>query len=207
VPCWYGCGSYGGYYYPAGVAYAVTPVASNTSTQTENIRADTDSNVRRRVSPAADETDLRSVSADEAGQETLVMTSRNGDSNRSRKKLRPSLRTSDPEALFEQGYSLYWEGRYQEALDSLEIAVQLRQDDARLWYFKALCERALGLYPQAAASARQGRASPALSLNDMDRLHTALERVQGADRRFPAGNRSKPCRLYQCQCKKPAFAS
>lgn len=89
----------------------------------------------------------------------------------------------DAETFYVRGTRLYWEGRYGEALANLRAAVALRDLDARYWSFKALAERALGDVT-AAASLRKAAALRQQKLPDADDFALALERVQGAERRF-----------------------
>jgi hypothetical protein len=90
----------------------------------------------------------------------------------------------DAETYFVYGIRLYWEGEYAESLSSLRMAVALRDADARYWSFKALAERALGQRAAAVASARKALDLRKLDLPDPDTFGEALERVQGAERRF-----------------------
>jgi hypothetical protein len=96
---------------------------------------------------------------------------------------RPRVRR-DPDVPFWRGYNLYWQRQYPAALAEFVAAVELRDNDARYWYYKALAERAVGLEAEALASLRRAaewrsRNSPAL-----DAVLGSLERVQGPDRLF-----------------------
>jgi tetratricopeptide (TPR) repeat protein len=97
------------------------------------------------------------------------------------------LRASDPEDLFWRGYRLHWERRYLDALDMLEAAVELRGNDARFWYYKALTEKALGQDRAAVESVRRANVLRQQNSPSFDLIGVALERVQGPDRRFLNG--------------------
>jgi len=63
-------------------------------------------------------------------------------------------------------------------------ATELNPQDARYWYFRALAERALGEMEMARDSARRAAALKVLHRPDETEIGLALERVQGAERRF-----------------------
>jgi len=82
-------------------------------------------------------------------------------------------------AHYSKGYSLFWQCRYQAALDEFDQATESFSDDARFWYFKGFAE--LGLGRQEAAEVSLGRAVSLHSRNqpeDREIAH-ALQRVQG----------------------------
>ncbi len=70
------------------------------------------------------------------------------------------------------------------ALALLIRATELDAQDARYWYFRALAERALGQMRMAKDSARRAAALRILHRPDETEIGLALERVQGAERRF-----------------------
>jgi hypothetical protein len=90
----------------------------------------------------------------------------------------------DAPALFWRGVELYRRGDSEEALTYLSAAVQLNSQDARFWYYKALAERSGGDTDAALVSARRGAALELLGRADPELTLTALERIQGEDRRF-----------------------
>jgi hypothetical protein len=87
-------------------------------------------------------------------------------------------------SLYSEALGYYWKGDAEEAASLLSAAVQRDPRDARLWYFKALAERASGKASDAAASARRGAALEVLNPTAAAQLGLALERVQGDDRKF-----------------------
>ncbi len=82
------------------------------------------------------------------------------------------------------GYRAYWQGDYERALASCNSAIRLNNPDARFWYYKALAERAVVAAETAEASAARGRELHAALKPKADLVATALERVQGQERRF-----------------------
>jgi hypothetical protein len=70
------------------------------------------------------------------------------------------------------------------ALALLIRATELDAQDARYWYFRALAERALGQMRMAKYSALRAEALKILHRPDETEIGLALERVQGAERRF-----------------------
>jgi len=92
------------------------------------------------------------------------------------------LKPEDAEEFFWRGYKLYWDSRVEEAFAQFHAAVVLRDEDARFWSYRALAEKALGDFEAARASAR--KAARLGALPDPQSFGYALERVQGADRRF-----------------------
>jgi hypothetical protein len=69
----------------------------------------------------------------------------------------------DALGLYARAVRAYGYRDYQEADDLAWAALQLHDQDARFWYVKALCERALGEHDAALASARQGTARALLA--------------------------------------------
>jgi hypothetical protein len=157
-PYWSGCGGWS--YYPVLSYYPVTYGAASAATSAAR---------GSRESYAAQP-------ADGLGVDVVMVARENG--NR-----RPRVRR-DPDVPFWRGYNLYWQRQYPAALAEFVAAVELRDNDARYWYYKALTERAVGLEAEALASLRRAalwrsRNSPAL-----DVVLGSLERVQGPDRLF-----------------------
>ncbi|MBI1914154.1 MAG: hypothetical protein HYS12_05365 [Planctomycetes bacterium] len=90
----------------------------------------------------------------------------------------------DAEEFYRKGYALYWDGRVDEALAQFRAAVTLRDEDARFWAYRALAEKALGDLDAARASARKAARYQKEGLPGGEAFGLALERVQGAERRF-----------------------
>jgi tetratricopeptide (TPR) repeat protein len=99
----------------------------------------------------------------------------------------PPLGPRDADAIFWRGYELYWAGRYEEALELFDEAVEARGDDARYWYYRALTEKVLGIADEAAESVKQAIELRRLGKPGLDLIGLALERVQGPDRAFING--------------------
>jgi hypothetical protein len=94
----------------------------------------------------------------------------------------PSVK--EPLPLYWRARSFYWQGDAEMALALLIRATELNPQDARYWYFRALAERALGEMEMARDSARRAAALKVLHRPDETEIGLALERVQGAERRF-----------------------
>jgi tetratricopeptide (TPR) repeat protein len=90
----------------------------------------------------------------------------------------------DAPALYDRAVALYWDNDPEGARELLTRAVERAPRDARLWYFKALAERALGDTRAATASAQRGAALEKIGRADSVEVSLALERVQGPDRLF-----------------------
>lgn len=90
----------------------------------------------------------------------------------------------EPSALYWRARTFYWQGDVEIALALLIRAIELNAQDARYWYFRALAERALGQMEMAKYSARRAEALKILHRPDETEIGLALERVQGAERRF-----------------------
>jgi hypothetical protein len=90
----------------------------------------------------------------------------------------------EPVPLYWRARSFYWQGDAEMALALLIRATELNPQDARYWYFRALAERALGEMEMAKDSARRAAAWKVLRRPDETEIGLALERVQGAERRF-----------------------
>jgi hypothetical protein len=87
-------------------------------------------------------------------------------------------------SLYSEALVFYWKGDGETAARLLSAAVQREPREAKLWYFKALAERAMGQASEAAESARRGAALEMLNPTAAPQLGLALERVQGDDRKF-----------------------
>jgi hypothetical protein len=95
-----------------------------------------------------------------------------------------SRKMTDPDLLYRQARTLYWQGDSEAALELLTRAIELDAQDARFWCFRALAERALGDQTAARASAERGAALRLLQKPNSAIVGLALERVQGAERWF-----------------------
>lgn len=72
----------------------------------------------------------------------------------------PSKETeADAARLYGRGYTLYWEGKYEQALSLLEASCALDNSDARAWYYRSLAEWALQDKAQADESLKAGGGS------------------------------------------------
>jgi hypothetical protein len=96
----------------------------------------------------------------------------------------PPVKAASAESLYTSGLTAYWEGDAARASEFLAAAVRSEPSDARIWYFKALAERAAGHLAMAEASARRGAALEVLHSPDSSQMSVALERVQGPSRDF-----------------------
>ena len=94
------------------------------------------------------------------------------------------VKAEEAERLFWVGYRSYWQGDYDKALVSFDGAIRIDDRDARFWYYKALTERVLGRFVPADAAVRRGRELHAADRAKAGLVSAALERVQGAERRF-----------------------
>lgn len=90
----------------------------------------------------------------------------------------------DAPALYDRAVALYWDNDPEGARELLTRAVERAPRDARIWYFKALAERALGDTRAATASAQRGAALEKIGRSDSVEVSLALERVQGPARLF-----------------------
>jgi len=90
---------------------------------------------------------------------------------------------TDPQDLFGMAFDAFWERDLSTAQTALNRAIDREPLDSRVWYFKALTERALGNDPAA-----NDAASRAAALEFLEPSRTAawtyLDRVQGESRRF-----------------------
>jgi len=98
-----------------------------------------------------------------------------------RKLLLKNRGPEDAVGLYLRAIQVYGSGEYRESLDLAWAAVQLDDQDARFWYAKALCERALGEVASARASARHGAALDVLARTDSVQ---GLNRVAAGERAY-----------------------
>lgn len=97
---------------------------------------------------------------------------------------RPVPESATPEKLYADALWLFWENNFKSARDHLAAAIKQSPRDARLWYYKALSEKALGDATAARQSAENGAALEILGMTDKHSILAALERVQGKERTF-----------------------
>jgi len=94
----------------------------------------------------------------------------------------PASATADK--LFADALWLFSDDNFTSARDHLSAALKQSPRDARLWYFKALTERAMKDEKAATNSAENGAALEIMGLTDRRSILVSLERIQGADRVF-----------------------
>lgn len=86
--------------------------------------------------------------------------------------------------LFGRASTLFWAGKFSEALELLDEAVSCAPADPRLWYFKGLAEQALGRSNDARRSlARAILLHETASAEDQSLVTQSLSRLQGKARR------------------------
>ena len=86
--------------------------------------------------------------------------------------------------LYGRGRSAYRNGEYDLAVKLLDRAIELKPDDPRFWYIKAIAERAGGRGVVAEGSANRAAALEVSQRPDRRELGEALECVQGSDREW-----------------------
>jgi hypothetical protein len=99
-------------------------------------------------------------------------------------KLVPVPKKASAERLYIDAVVLYFEDNFESSRNHLAEAVKQSPRDARLWYYKALAERAMGDESAARNSAEKGAALEILGVSDKRSILTSLERIQGKDRMF-----------------------
>ncbi len=83
--------------------------------------------------------------------------------------------------LFRSGCQAYWDGQYKRALERLQLAGDLNEGDARIWYFLGFAQSALG--QREAATASLARAVQLHAKQPRDRsILESLQRIQGPQR-------------------------
>jgi hypothetical protein len=174
------CGSCGpGYYYRAQVAGgAPSPVSTMASIPV--VRRGEQAPARLiRVSAAGETT--RAGQSDTLSPNLVTTTSQEPGRPAARKRFE-GLTSRDASDLYYKGVGLYWQRSYASALEYLEAATSLADEDARFWYYRTLTELALGNQQAARSSLeravalhRQGKPRP-------DVIGRALERIQGPTR-------------------------
>jgi hypothetical protein len=97
---------------------------------------------------------------------------------------RPVPESATAEKLYADALWLFWENNFKSSRDHLAAAIKQSPRDARMWYYKALSDKALGDETAARQSAENGAALEILGMTDKHSILAALERVQGKDRRF-----------------------
>ncbi|MBN9121206.1 MAG: tetratricopeptide repeat protein [Planctomycetes bacterium] len=91
-------------------------------------------------------------------------------------------RPDDAVRLYDAGYRQFWAGKYAEALENLTAGVALDPKDARIWYYKALAEDALGRAAAARASALRAATERNGNRDQETAVIEALKAVQGPKR-------------------------
>lgn len=103
---------------------------------------------------------------------------------KSERAYRPVPESATAEKLYADALWLFWENNFKSARDHLAAAIKQNPRDARLWYYMALSEKALGDEAAARQSAENGAALEILNVTDKHSILAALERVQGKERMF-----------------------
>jgi len=97
---------------------------------------------------------------------------------------RPVPESATAEKLYADALWLFWENNFKSARDHLVAAIKQSPRDARLWYYMALSQKALGEEAAARQSAENGAALEIVGMTDKHSILAALERIQGKDRNF-----------------------
>jgi len=92
--------------------------------------------------------------------------------------------SANADKLFADALWLFSDDNFSSARDHLAAAIKKSPRDARIWYFKALTERAMKDDAAATNSAENGAALEIMGLVDRRSVLVSLERIQGADRVF-----------------------
>jgi hypothetical protein len=106
------------------------------------------------------------------------------DSTRPAREYRLVSASANADKLYADALWLFSDENFKSARDHLAAAVKQSPHDARLWYYKALSERAMGDEKAARQSAENGAALEIVGITDKKLILTALERIQGTDRSF-----------------------
>ncbi len=92
--------------------------------------------------------------------------------------------SASADKLFADALWLFSDENFASARDHLAAAIKQSPRDARIWYFKALSERAMKDEAAATISAENGAALELMGVTDKRSILVSLERIQGADRVF-----------------------
>jgi hypothetical protein len=103
---------------------------------------------------------------------------------KSNRAYRPVPESATAEKLYADALWLFWENNFKSSRDHLAAAIKQSPRDARMWYYKALSEKAIGDDAAARQSAENGAALEIMGMTDKHSILAALERVQGKDRKF-----------------------
>lgn len=96
----------------------------------------------------------------------------------------PVPKKAGVDRLYIDAIVLYFENKFESSRNHLHEAVKQSPRDARLWYFKALAEKAMGDENAARGSAEKGAALEILGVTEKRSILMSLERIQGRDRTF-----------------------
>lgn len=92
------------------------------------------------------------------------------------------LRFADAGDIYARGVQLFYAGQVTEALARFDAAIRLDANDARSWYYKSLCETALGDKAAAAKSTERAVALHLQGRPPAEQIGPVLERIQGPPR-------------------------
>jgi hypothetical protein len=95
----------------------------------------------------------------------------------------PTVTAEEADILHNQGYESYWAGNLAQALANFGTVTRVQPDRADAWYYRALCELALGDSAAARASLAQAVAVESRT-RSTEQVSAALARVQGPTRRW-----------------------
>lgn len=113
-----------------------------------------------------------------------VVIAKNDPLKKPAREYRPVPTSANAERLYADALWLFWEDNFESAREHLAAAILLSPRDARLWYYRALSERALGDDRAANHSAENGAALQVTGATDKCQILAALERIQGPDRKY-----------------------
>ena len=106
------------------------------------------------------------------------------DPKKPAREYRAVAASASVESLYADALWLFFDDNFTSVRDHLAAAIKQSPRDARLWYYKALAERATGDDVAARQSAEKGAALEITGVTDRRTVVTALERIQGTDRAF-----------------------
>jgi tetratricopeptide (TPR) repeat protein len=92
------------------------------------------------------------------------------------------LKATDAITIYTRGVQLYHAGEFAAALARFDAAIRLDGVDARFWYFKSLCETALGDAADARKSLDRAVVLHLQGKPTAEKIGQALERIQGPAR-------------------------
>ena len=89
----------------------------------------------------------------------MAIRHRQGRFAQREREYRPVPASASSDKLYADALWLFWDNNFESARDHLAAAIKQSPRDARLWYYKALSERALGNEQTARRSAEKGGSS------------------------------------------------